>query len=232
MNVSPDRVVQLVREGLAPALAADPVTLERAASLAREMVIYGERGLPRAMFAKPSGREVAAALCEDFEGAAIAAPLFPARTLELSHGWGMVTFVLALQHPEHTFETVEEHRDRQWFLRRLCLLFGVRNLVVHDTSPSVFASENPAAYDLVFIKGLGPNEALDLAAPLLTERGRVMSFQTSDRSAEVRRPRTNDHGEALRLLTTVALVSAPARGRVILDVGCPTRELDDIGATA
>lgn len=232
MNVTPDRVVQLVREGLAPALADDPATLDLATTLAREMVIYGERGLPRAMFAKPSGREVAAALCEDFEGAAAASPLLPGRTLELTHGWGMVSFVLALQHPEQSFETVEEHRDRRWFLRRLCLLFGVRNLVVHETSPSDFASGHRAAYDLVFVKSLGPTEALDLAAPLLTEHGRVMSFQARDRSAEVRRPRTDERGQAMRLQSTIALDSAPARGRVILCVGCSTRELDDIVATA
>ena len=232
MNVSPDRVVQLVREGLAPSLAGDPALVDFATRLARDVVIYGERGMPRAMFAKPSGRDVAAMVCEDFEGAAVVAPLLPGRTLEISHGWGLISFVLAVQHPQLDFETLEDDRDRQWFLRRLALLFGVRNLVVHTQSPSDFTADHREAYDLVLVKHLGPEAALDLAEPLLRDHGRILSFQTRDRSAEVRRPRANDRARALRLQATTVLASAPARGRVILQVGSPAHELDDIGVTA
>lgn len=232
MNVSPDRVVELVREGLAPSIAGDPATLDFALRLAREIVVYGERGLPRALFAKPSGRAVAAMVCEDFEGAAVAATKLPGRCVEFARGWGLVSFVLAVQHPEQSFETVESDRERQWFLRRLCALFGVRNLVVHDADEAAFVEGATTSYDVVVVKSRGPVEALVLVAPLLSARGQMLSFQTSDRSAELRRPHGDPRTHTLRLERTVALASAPARGRVLLCAGAVARELDAAQPTA
>lgn len=232
MNVSPDRVVQLVREGLAPSLAADAATLALATELARDLVVYGERGAPRALFARASGIPVAAMICEDFEGAATFAPFVGERSVEIAHGFGLVAWILAVQHPDHAFETVEPNRERQWYLRRLCALHGVRNLVIHTDRPDVFVRANEGVYAAVLVKGLDPEPALALATPLLAPQGRIFSWQTKDNSADVRRPRRSAVGAPLRLERTLALASAPARGRVILCVGCTAQELDAALPTA
>ena len=226
MNVSPEAVLRLVDEGLADGPRNDPRLRELASTLAGDLVVYGERVLPRDLFAKPSGIEIAAMVCEDVEGALLAEPLLGERMIEVSRGRGLLALVLAVLHPQRHFGILAPDLGMQWYLRRLTLLLGVRNLDVHTESESAFAADRSGSLDLVVVKGMEPEEALDFAIPLLRENGRVLSFQRRDRSAEVRRPRTDPRGRPVRLETTHLLGSAPARGRTILCVGPRVPELD------
>ena len=141
------------------------------------------------------------------------------RVVELGSGWSLTAFVLAYLYPDQPIELVEPERPRLWFWRRLCSLYQKRNLRVHLSSHEDFIARNAGGVDLAIVKRHAPADALDLAVPLVREGGRVLSFQRSDRAAEIRKPRTNASGVPVRLESEVRFESAAARGRHLLCVG-------------
>ena len=80
--VRAEAVETLVRGGLAPGLRDQPRWVELATRLAHEAAVYGVGVLDDRLFARPSGVELAAAICEDVEAVARLAPLFAPREVE------------------------------------------------------------------------------------------------------------------------------------------------------
>ena len=134
--------------------------------------------------------------------------------------------MLSILNPDQPFELVEPERKRLWWWRRVTSLYGLRNFRVHPQSHEDFARRNAGTCDVVTVKRMAPNDALDVAVPMLRENGRVLSFQRSDRADEVRRPRVNAEGVPVRLETAQAFESPVARRRWLLCVGLGLAVLD------
>lgn len=246
MNVTPDALAHRLGSGLSPALDADEDLRRLALDLGREILDYGISVLPRELFRGRSGREVAALVAEDVEAAVWMKPLLqprevtrpappspdgdgeapqplvekiPPRVVEFGRGWGVTAFVLALLNPDQPFEIVDPSRARLWWWRRLTNLHGTKNLRVHLLDHDDFAARNAKGIDLVLTKRMGPADALDFGVPLLRDGGRVLSFQRSDRVAEIRKPRFDADGQPVRLESTLDFESPAARRRQLLCVG-------------
>lgn len=256
MNVTPDALNRRLTTGLSPALEADERHRALALELGQEILEYGISVLPRELFHGRSGSEVAALVAEDVEAALWIQPLLrprevlrpappapagedgdgeaqkpvveqvPARVAELGLGWGVTSLVLAILNPGQTFELVDPSRARLWWWRRVTSLHGTKNLRVHLMGHDEFVARNAKQIDVAIVKHMGPADALDLGVPLVREGGKVLSFQRSDRAAEIRKPRANADGLPVRLETTLEFESPAARRRQLLCVGVGTAGAD------
>lgn len=256
MNVTPEAILRRLDGGLAPAIENDDRLRSLAHDMGEEVIEYGVTVLPRELFQGHSGADIAAMIAEDFEAALWMAPLLrprevevppepvpdgeeapetppeptiekiPPRIVELGIGWGITALVLSILNPDQPFELVEPERKRLWWWRRVTSLYGLRNFRVHPQSHEDFARRNAGTCDVVTVKRMAPNDALDVAVPMLRENGRVLSFQRSDRADEVRRPRVNAEGVPVRLETAQAFESPVARRRWLLCVGLGLAVLD------
>ena len=256
MNVTPDAILRRLDGGLAPVIENDERLRALAHDMGEEILEYGVTVLPRELFQGRSGADIAAMIAEDLETALWMEPLLrprevevppepvpdgeeapetppeptiekiPPRIVELGNGWGINALLLAILHPDQPFHLVEPDRKRLWWWRRVTNLYGLRNLHVHAQSHEDFARHNANTCDVVVVKRLAPNDALDLGVPMLRENGRVLSFQRSDRADEVRRPRMNAEGLPVRLETAQAFESPIAQKRWLLCVGLGLAVLD------
>lgn len=150
----------------------------------------------------------------------------PPRVVELGTGWSVAAFVLARRRPDLAIDLVEPSRERQWWWNRLKNLHRTRNLRVTHTTAEEFAARHPRAFDAVLVKREAPGVAMDLAQPLVREGGRIVSFQTSDRTAELRKPKTTDDGLPVRIEESRSFASPAARGRTLLSLLVGATELD------
>ena len=262
MIVTPDAVARRLDQGLSPELLGDEHLRTLAHEFAREILDYGVSVLPRDVFRGRSGAEIAAMVTEGLETVRWASPLLrprevrvpapepttddeaeaeptapkiervPPRVVEVSSGWSITSILLAKLHPELEVELVEGDLKRMWWWHRLRNLHGLRNLTVHQVDPQAFARANRGRVDVVLVHRMAPSEALDFGVPLVREGGRVLSLQRSDRSAEVRRPRTNDDGVPVRFEVCHAFESPAAKGRCLLCVGVGVTALDAQGTAA
>ena len=226
MNVTQAAVAALLEQGVSPEIRNDPALLSLTRRLALEVVDYGHGVMDDLLFSRSSGREIAAMACEDVETALLLVELAgsapEARLVFLEHGVGLGVISTAVRMPERAIHTVVATERGRWLLRRLVALLRLRNVVVHAGQTEAFHDAAPDGWDLVCIKGLGPRAAIDVGLPLTGPGGRILSWQRSDRSAEIRERRLGPRGEPTRLERKIASRCPAARGRTLLCIACET----------
>lgn len=81
MNVDLDNLRRLFETGLAPEIERGGAHHDLRVRLTHEILVYGATVLPKAIFQKTSGKEIAAMVCEDIEGALRLLPLLEPRVV-------------------------------------------------------------------------------------------------------------------------------------------------------
>jgi hypothetical protein len=146
----------------------------------------------------------------------------PPRVLELADGHGMVSLVMGLAWPEIRFTIRDDDQRRRWLWQRMALSFGLRNLKFLPAHARVA----PGEWDVVLIKDVAPQKAMDLAGSLLAEGGNLLLWQDRHHAKGLRRRHLDARSRPLRLAEAVAMESPAAIGRLVARIYSPMDGLD------
>lgn len=188
--VDPARLDHILAQALAPPLEeADRAAVLR---LAREILEFGPDVLPADLFAGRSGRPIASLAVQDAEGVARMRPILDlptdSRVLQLSDGRGFAALLLAACRPQITVHVLEEDDGRAWFWQRLCRVFELRNLRLHNLDAAEWSAAHRGQIDLLLLRASTAHAAIARGLGWLAPNGVMAAWVADGDPASVRRP--------------------------------------------